>query len=172
LSSRLSTINVQQCVVISIEVCRNIEGLETLMASSQTVTESMPSSAERAVLDQATIQLYIGGRCVDSTDRATFEVVDPSRGQPLCSVADASVADGRSALDAAVAAQPSFAATTPRERSDILMRAFELLHDRIDDLALLMTLEMGKPLAESRGEISYAAEFVRHFAGEAVRIDG
>ncbi|MGB7509410.1 MAG: NAD-dependent succinate-semialdehyde dehydrogenase, partial [Mycobacterium sp.] len=60
----------------------------------------------------------------------------------------------------------------PRERADILMRAFELLHERVDDLALLMTLEMGKPLAESRGEIAYAAEFFRHFAGEAVRIDG
>ncbi|HLR97714.1 MAG TPA: NAD-dependent succinate-semialdehyde dehydrogenase [Jiangellaceae bacterium] len=142
------------------------------MVSHQTVTETTTSAAERAVLDQARTGLYIGGSWVDARDGATFDVVDPSRGQPLCAVADASVADGRAALDAAVAAQPSFAATTPRERSDVLMRAFELLHERIDDLALLMTLEMGKPLAESRGEISYAAEFVRHFAGEAVRIDG
>ena len=71
-----------------------------------------------------------------------------------------------------MAAQPAFAAMSPRDRADILTRAFELLHERVDDLALLMTLEMGKPLAEARGEIAYAAEFFRHFAGEAVRIDG
>lgn len=90
----------------------------------------------------------------------------------LCAVADASPQDGRAALDAAVAAQPEFAALPPRERADMLTGAFELLHERIDDLALLMTLEMGKPLAEARGEITYAAEFFRHFAAEAVRIDG
>jgi succinate-semialdehyde dehydrogenase/glutarate-semialdehyde dehydrogenase len=74
-------------------------------------------------------------------------------------VADAAPADGRTALDAAVAAQPAFAATSPRARSDMLTRAFELLHERIDDLALLMTMEMGKPLAEAHGEIAYAADF-------------
>ena len=117
-------------------------------------------------------QLFIGGKWVDATGGRTSEVVDPATGSVLCAVADASPEDGRAALDAAVAAQPAFAATPPRERADILMRAFELLHERVDDLALLMTLEMGKPLAESRGEIAYAAEFFRHFAGEAVRIDG
>ncbi len=117
-------------------------------------------------------QLFIGGRWVDATGGRTSEVIDPATGSVLCAVADASPEDGRAALDAAVAAQPAFAATPPRERADILMRAFELLHERVDDLALLMTLEMGKPLAESRGEIAYAAEFFRHFAGEAVRIDG
>jgi len=76
------------------------------------------------------------------------------------------------ALEAAASAQSAFAATPPRERADMLMAAFNLLHERIDDLALLMTLEMGKPLAESRGEIAYAAEFFRHFAEEAVRING
>ena len=116
--------------------------------------------------------LHIGGRWVDADPAATFDVVDPATGATLCSVADASPADGMRALDAAVAAQPGFAATSPRERSDMLMRAFELLHERVDDLAMLMTLEMGKPLAEARGEIAYAAEFFRHFAGEAVRIDG
>ena len=98
--------------------------------------------------------------------------MDPSTGRDLCAVADASPADGRAALDAAVAAQPAWAATPPRERADMLSRAFDLLHERIDDLALLMTLEMGKPLAEARGEIAYAAEFFRQFAEEAVRIDG
>jgi len=71
-----------------------------------------------------------------------------------------------------VRAQGGFAGSSPRERADILTRAFELLHERIDDLALLMTLEMGKPVAEAKGEIAYAAEFLRHFAAEALRIDG
>ena len=117
-------------------------------------------------------QLLIGGRWTDAAGGATFDVLDPSTGQPLCAVADASPEDGRRALEAAAAARASFAATTPRERADILTRAFELLHERIDDLALLMTLEMGKPVAEAKGEIAYAAEFLRHFAGEALRIDG
>jgi succinate-semialdehyde dehydrogenase / glutarate-semialdehyde dehydrogenase len=117
-------------------------------------------------------QLFIGGGWVDADSSTTFEVLDPSTGSPLCSVADASPADGVRALDAAVAAQAAFAALSPRARADILQGAFELLHERIDELALLMTLEMGKPVAEAAGEIAYAAEFFRHFAGEAVRISG
>jgi succinate-semialdehyde dehydrogenase/glutarate-semialdehyde dehydrogenase len=99
-------------------------------------------------------------------------VLDPSTGTALVEVANASPADGVAALDAAVATQASWAATAPRERGEVLRRAFELMHERIDDLALLMTLEMGKPLAESRGEIVYAAEFFRWFSEEAVRIHG
>ncbi len=117
-------------------------------------------------------RLFVDGKWVDATDGRTFDVVNPATGAPLCAVADASPADGRAALDAAAAAQRSFAATTPAERADMLMAAFALLHERIDELALLMTLEMGKPVAEARGEIAYAAEFFRHFAGEATRIDG
>jgi succinate-semialdehyde dehydrogenase / glutarate-semialdehyde dehydrogenase len=127
---------------------------------------------EARVVGAVEKRLFIDGKWVDAANGATFDVIDPATGAPLCAVADATPADGRAALDAAVAAQPAFAATSPRERADILTRAFELLHERIDDLALLMTLEMGKPLAEARGEIAYAAEFFRHFAGEAVRIDG
>ncbi|MGH3425157.1 MAG: aldehyde dehydrogenase family protein, partial [Nocardioidaceae bacterium] len=130
------------------------------------------ADAEAAVVAAVRKQLYVDGRWRDAEGAATFDVVDPSTGRTLCAVADASPGDGRAALDAAVAAQESFAALPPRERADMLTRAFELLHERIDDLALLMTLEMGKPLAEARGEIAYAAEFFRHFAGEAVRIDG
>jgi succinate-semialdehyde dehydrogenase / glutarate-semialdehyde dehydrogenase len=129
-------------------------------------------SAEMHVVNAVPKQLFIGGAWVDATSGATFEVADPSTGQVLCSVADASPEDGMKALDAAVSAQPAFAAIPPRQRADMLMKAFALLHERIDDLALLMTLEMGKPLAESRGEIAYAAEFFRHFAEEAVRING
>ena len=127
---------------------------------------------ESAVVSAAPRQLLIGGTWVDATGGATFDVLDPSTGEALCAVADAGPDDGRRALDAAVRAQAGFAGSSPRERADILTRAFELLHERIDDLALLMTLEMGKPMAEAKGEIAYAAEFLRHFAAEALRIDG
>jgi succinate-semialdehyde dehydrogenase/glutarate-semialdehyde dehydrogenase len=127
---------------------------------------------EARVVQGVEKRLFIDGKWVDASDGRTFDVVDPSTGKTLCAVADASPEDGKAALDAAVAAQPEFAAMSPRDRADILTRAFELLHERVDDLALMMTLEMGKPLAEARGEIAYAAEFFRHFAEEAVRIDG
>ncbi len=127
---------------------------------------------EARALAAAPTGLLIGGRWEDATGGETFDVHDPSTGAVLARVADASPEDGMRALDAAVAAQKGFAATTPRERYDILMRAYDLLMERIDDLALLMTLEMGKPVPEARGEINYAAEFFRHFASEALRIDG
>jgi succinate-semialdehyde dehydrogenase/glutarate-semialdehyde dehydrogenase len=90
----------------------------------------------------------------------------------LAHVADASVADGDAALTAAADTQPEWARTAPRERSEILRRAYELIVERADVLAELMTLEMGKPLAESRGEVAYGSEFFRWFAEEAVRISG
>ena len=127
---------------------------------------------EVKVVESVEKRLFIGGEWVDAADGGTFEVIDPATGGALCAVADATPADGKAALESAVAAQSAFAATSPRNRADMLTGAFELMHERIDDLALLMTLEMGKPLAEARGEIAYAAEFFRHFAGEAERIDG
>jgi len=129
-------------------------------------------STEQRVVTAVPKQLFIGGAWADAEGGATFEVKDPSTATVLCSVADASPADGMRALRSAADAQASFAATPPRKRAELLMGAYGLLHERIDDLALLMTLEMGKPLAESRGEIAYAAEFFRHFAEEAVRING
>ncbi|MCX4092409.1 NAD-dependent succinate-semialdehyde dehydrogenase [Nocardia sp. alder85J] len=102
----------------------------------------------------------------------TFAVRNPATGEVLAEVADASADDGRAALDAAVAAQAGWAATPARERSEILRRAWELVIAAADDFALLMTLEMGKPLAESYGEVTYGAEFLRWFAEEAVRISG
>ncbi|WP_256839652.1 NAD-dependent succinate-semialdehyde dehydrogenase [Ornithinimicrobium faecis] len=142
--------------------------------SSQTAQQAQQRNGgrEAAVLDAVPKQLLIGGQWIDAEGGATLEVLDPSTGRVLCEVADGSPADGVAALDAAVAAQADFAKTSPRERADILTRAFELLHERIDDLALLMTLEMGKPIAEAKGEITYAAEFFRHFASEATRISG
>ena len=114
--------------------------------------------------------LFIGGKWV-GTDGGV-KVEDPSTGEVLAEVADASPEQGIQALDAAVAAQSDWAATDPRERGEILRRAFELLHARADDFALLMTLEMGKPLTEAKGEVTYGAEFFRWFSEEAVRISG
>ncbi|GAB2751001.1 NAD-dependent succinate-semialdehyde dehydrogenase [Salinifilum aidingensis] len=127
---------------------------------------------ERSVVDAVPKQLLIGGSWRAATGERTYEVEDPSTASVLCSVADASPADGVAALAAAAEAQQSWSAHPPRERGEILRRAYELMMQRREDLALLMTLEMGKPLAESRGEITYAAEFFRWFAEEAVRISG
>ena len=116
--------------------------------------------------------LFIGGKWRESSSGATLEVEDPSTEQTLCAVADGTAEDATAALDAACDAAESWAATPPRDRGEILRRSFELMNERIDDLALLMTLEMGKPLAESRAEIAYASDFVRWYSEEAVRIDG
>ncbi|BEP16292.1 NAD-dependent succinate-semialdehyde dehydrogenase [Acidothermaceae bacterium B102] len=127
---------------------------------------------EQKVLDGVPQGLFIGGEWRDATGGRTFEVEDPATGEALTTVADAGTADAVAALDAAVAAQAGWAATPPRERGEILRRAYQGLVDRADELALLMTLEMGKPLAQSKGEILYGAEFLRWFSEEAVRIDG
>jgi succinate-semialdehyde dehydrogenase/glutarate-semialdehyde dehydrogenase len=128
--------------------------------------------AEQAVLDAVPKQLLIGGEWRDASGGGTFEVEDPATGKTLCSVADGTSDDARAALDAAVAAQAGWAATAPNDRSEILHRAFLALGERSDELALLMTLEMGKSVSESRGELAYAAEFFRWFSGEALRLDG
>jgi succinate-semialdehyde dehydrogenase / glutarate-semialdehyde dehydrogenase len=103
---------------------------------------------------------------------ATLEVEDPATGATLCELPDAGVQDGLDALDAAARAQPQWAATPPRVRAELLRRAFDALREREQELALLITLEMGKPLAESRAELVYGAEFLRWFSEEAVRIGG
>ncbi|MFJ8597028.1 NAD-dependent succinate-semialdehyde dehydrogenase [Streptomyces sp. NPDC093598] len=117
-------------------------------------------------------QLFIGGGWQDAESGRTLSVDNPATGEELCRVADASPADGQRAVEAAVAAQAAWAATAPRIRSEILRRAYDLIIARTEDLALLMTLEMGKPLAEARAEVAYGAEFFRWFSEEAVRIDG
>jgi succinate-semialdehyde dehydrogenase/glutarate-semialdehyde dehydrogenase len=129
-------------------------------------------TVETRVLGSVHPQLFIEGQWRPAAAGATFVVEDPATGEALAEVADGRAEDARSALDAAVAAQPEWAATPPRDRGEILRRAFEVLMARIDELALLMTLEMGKPVADSRAEIAYAADFFRWFAEEAVRIDG
>jgi succinate-semialdehyde dehydrogenase/glutarate-semialdehyde dehydrogenase len=130
------------------------------------------STQEQKVVGAVPTGLFIDGQWQPAENGATFAVEDPSTGKELARVADASPADGLRALDAAAKAQAGWAAVAPRERSEILRRAYEILVERQEDLALLMTLEMGKPLAEARGEVAYAAEFFRWFSEEAVRIDG
>ena len=130
------------------------------------------ATEEQTVLDTVPTELYIGGEWRPAGGGGTLEVEDPSTGEALCEIADATPDDAKAALDAAVETQEAWAATPPNERGEILWRAFEALRDRADELALLMTLEMGKSLAESKGEIVYSAEFFRWFSGEALRIDG
>jgi succinate-semialdehyde dehydrogenase/glutarate-semialdehyde dehydrogenase len=128
-------------------------------------------SDETAVLDKAPKQLLIGGDWVDGSE-GTLPVEDPATEETLTEVADASPDDAVKALDAAVETQKEWQSTPPRERGEILRRAWEEITERADELALLMTLEMGKSLAESKAEITYGSEFLRWFAEQAVRIDG
>jgi succinate-semialdehyde dehydrogenase/glutarate-semialdehyde dehydrogenase len=130
------------------------------------------ATKEQSVVDEVRKQLYIGGIWRDADGGATLTVEDPATGEALCEVADATPEDATAALDAAVENQGEWAATSPNRRSEILYRAFELLNERADDLALLMTLEMGKTITESKAEIAYSAEFLRWFSGEALRVDG
>jgi len=129
------------------------------------------ATEEQAVIELVPKQLWIGGEWRDG-GAGKLPVEDPATGETLCQIADATPEDALSALDAAVEAQPAWGATPPNERSEVLHRAFLALNERADELAMLMTLEMGKALAESKAEIAYAAEFFRWFAGEALRIDG
>ncbi|SIO09839.1 NAD-dependent succinate-semialdehyde dehydrogenase [Agromyces cerinus] len=130
------------------------------------------ATQEATVLDQINGGLFIGGEWVDAEGGKTLAVIDPATGATIKEIADASVADGIKALDAAVAAQDAWAATAPRQRGELLRRAFDLLQERKEEFALLMTMEMGKPLAEARGEVAYGGEFLRWFSEEAVRISG
>ncbi|NLT04789.1 MAG: NAD-dependent succinate-semialdehyde dehydrogenase, partial [Solirubrobacterales bacterium] len=130
------------------------------------------ASSEQSVVDAVPKGLLVGGEWRAASGGATLAVEDPATGEALCEVADATPEDAMAALDAACAVQEEWAAVAPRERGEVLRRAFEAMVDRADELALLMTLEMGKSVAESRAEVLYAAEFLRWNAEEAVRIDG
>jgi len=132
---------------------------------------TITASEEQRVVEQVPKQLYIGGEWREGS-KGALPVEDPSTAEPLCEVADASSDDAAVALDAAVAAGQQWREHPPRERGEILRRAFEAITAREDELALLMTLEMGKPIKESKAEIAYGAEFLRWFSEEAVRIDG
>ena len=113
--------------------------------------------------------LWIGGKWRKSSDGARFDVIDPATENKVASVASATVEDAKAALDAAQAAFPGWAAKKPRERGEILRKAFELIMRDAERLAKLITIENGKALSDSRGEVAYSAEFFRWFAEEAVR---
>ena len=124
---------------------------------------------EKALLDSVPTGLLIDGEWRDASSGKTLDVHDPATGKVLVSIQDANSEDAMAALDAADRAQKSWALTAPRERAEILRRGFELIQERAEDFALLMTLEMGKPLAEARGEVAYGNGFLRWFSEEAVR---
>jgi succinate-semialdehyde dehydrogenase/glutarate-semialdehyde dehydrogenase len=130
--------------------------------------------AEAAAVDAVPRELLIGGEWRAASGAATFPVEDPATGETIAEVADATVEDALAALGAAHDAFSAgdWTGTPPRERGDILRRAYEAIMQRADELALLMTLEMGKPVAESKAEVTYAANFLRWYSEEAVRIDG
>jgi succinate-semialdehyde dehydrogenase/glutarate-semialdehyde dehydrogenase len=127
---------------------------------------------EAALLESVPTELFIGGAWTPASDGGTLDVVDPATGQLLRTISSASVDDGLAALDAAATAQREWGATPPRVRGELLRRAWELLQQRREEFALLMTLEMGKPLAEALGEVTYGGEFLRWFSEEAVRVSG
>jgi succinate-semialdehyde dehydrogenase/glutarate-semialdehyde dehydrogenase len=127
---------------------------------------------ESEVLRNAPKELFIAGKWRPSSDGARLAVEDPATGEPLCEIADATPADALDALSAADDARADWAAVAPRERSDILRRAYDAIVERTDELAMLMSLEMGKALVEARAEVAYANDFLRWFSEEAVRIRG
>lgn len=129
------------------------------------------TTSETQVLENVRGQLFIGGDWIDG-EQGTIDVRDPATGEVIKQIANGSVEDGVRALDAAVEAQEAWGRTPARVRGEILRKAFDLLQQRKEEFALLMTMEMGKPLAEARGEVAYGGEFLRWFSEEAVRIDG
>ncbi|WP_168698388.1 NAD-dependent succinate-semialdehyde dehydrogenase [Gordonia paraffinivorans] len=140
------------------------------MSSSE--ADSKDVLGPQAILDGVPTGLWIDGRSTPAASGKTFEVFDPATEEVLTSVADAGADDAIAALDSAAGAADDWAATPARERSEILRRTFELLTDRADDIAMLMTLELGRALPDSRAETKYGNEFLRWFAEEAVRIGG
>jgi succinate-semialdehyde dehydrogenase/glutarate-semialdehyde dehydrogenase len=127
---------------------------------------------EKRVLDMVPKGIYINGKWQDASDGKTLDVIDPATGKVLATIADASAADGMAAMDAADKAQAEWAKTAPRYRAELLRSAFEKVAAMGDDFALLMSLEMGKPVAEAKGEVAYGNEFIRWFSEEAVRVTG
>ena len=132
----------------------------------------MTENREQDLLENVPDGLFIGGTWRAAEDGATLEVRDPSTGEVLRTIASATPGDAQAAMDATADAFPAWAATPARERGELLRRAFDLLQERAEEFALLMTLEMGKPLKEARGEVTYGGEFLRWFSEEAVRVQG
>jgi succinate-semialdehyde dehydrogenase/glutarate-semialdehyde dehydrogenase len=127
---------------------------------------------ESELLAKVPTQLYIAGKWVSGNGKGSIAVEDPATGKTLVEIANANAADGLAALTAADEASAAWAKVSPRERGEILRRAFELVKYRSEEFATLISLEMGKPIAEARGEVTYGNEFLRWFSEEAVRISG
>jgi succinate-semialdehyde dehydrogenase/glutarate-semialdehyde dehydrogenase len=127
---------------------------------------------EAEVIAAVPKELFIAGAWRPAASGARLEVEDPATGKALCEIADAAEGDAQAALSAAAEAQKDWGSFPPRERGEILRRAFEMIAERTEELAMLMSLEMGKSLAEARGEVAYANDFLRWFSEEAVRIHG
>ncbi|WP_243226917.1 NAD-dependent succinate-semialdehyde dehydrogenase [Microbacterium sp. CIAB417] len=132
----------------------------------------MTALTETDLLARVRSQLLIGGAWRDASDARTLDVRDPATNAVVKTIASATAADGAAALDAAVDAFESWSRTPARERAELLRRAFDLLQQRKEEFALLMTIEMGKPLAEARGEVVYGGEFLRWFSEEAAHVQG
>jgi succinate-semialdehyde dehydrogenase/glutarate-semialdehyde dehydrogenase len=132
----------------------------------------MTALTETDLLARVRSQLFIGGEWRNASDAQTLDVRDPATNAVVKTIASATVADGAAALDAAVDAFESWSRTPARERAELLRRAFDLLQERKEEFALLMTIEMGKPLAEARGEVVYGGEFLRWFSEEAAHVQG
>ena len=130
------------------------------------------SADEQRVLDLVPTGLLINGQWRDASDKKTLDVFDPSTGKLLKTIADASYEDGQEAMAAAHNAQADWGRTAPRVRAELLRAAFEKVTAMSDDFAILMSLEMGKPFAEAKGEVAYGSEFLRWFSEEAPRING
>lgn len=130
---------------------------------------TVTAEREKALLESVPTGLLIDGEWRDASSGKTFDVKDPATGKVIASLQDANSDDAMAAFDAACAAQADWARTPAKERADILRRAYDLINERAEDFALLMTLEMGKPLAEARGEVTYGNGFLRWFSEEAGR---
>lgn len=133
---------------------------------------SITPQEEARVLGLVPKGIYVNGEWRDSSDKSVIDVIDPATGKVLAQVANATVADGQDALAAAHAAQAAWAKTSPRSRAEILRKAFDKVTEMADEFAILMALEMGKPVAEARGEVAYGSEFLRWFSEETVHQAG
>ncbi|MEY4503276.1 MAG: hypothetical protein RLZZ576_530 [Actinomycetota bacterium] len=127
---------------------------------------------ETELLAKVPTGLYIGGKWVQGHGENLIAVEDPATGKTLLEIANADVSDGLAALASAHETQASWAKVPPRERAELLRRTFELVRERSEEFATLISLEMGKPIAEARGEVTYGNEFLRWFSEEAVRVTG
>ncbi|MCB2126669.1 MAG: aldehyde dehydrogenase family protein, partial [Rhodobacteraceae bacterium] len=117
-------------------------------------------------------QAYVAGQWVNADDGATFPVTNPARGDVICTVPDLGRAETARAIEAADKARHEWAARTGKERAAVLRKWYDLMVENADDLGAILTAEMGKPLAEARGEVLYGASFVEWFSEEAKRIYG